>query len=186
MSSNAVELIARLAHLGIQIEKRGAELVVTAPKGALTPEIIAAIQKRKPELMECVGRWRGHGEIRGGMSWYAWKAQRLNRVFAEQGALGRPGRFTAESMRAAETHAARYAGRQRTLQPEHSPLIKEPDKTDKLSLTSATAAGYGCQIPLKNPTSTRQTQSETRHFDAVNQEEFALVGTGSEGNHDPQ
>jgi hypothetical protein len=95
------------------------------------------------------------------MSWYAWKAQQLNRIFAEQGALGRPGRFTVESIRAAEAHEAHCPERQR-LQLQHSPLIKEPDKSDISSGSSTAATAYECRVPENHLTSTRQTAPETR------------------------
>jgi hypothetical protein len=41
-----------------------------------------------------------------GMSWFAWQAATLNRLFLEQGVTGQPGRITAETVRHGQTGVA--------------------------------------------------------------------------------
>ena len=44
---------------GIELRARVGKLIVSAPKGALTPEIIAALKEHKRELLTFLERWAG-------------------------------------------------------------------------------------------------------------------------------
>jgi hypothetical protein len=50
------------------------------------------------------------------MSWCEWKAAALNRLFLEQGVIGKPGRITAETVR----HSEQKQGEMNKLQAKHS------------------------------------------------------------------
>jgi len=52
----AFELIAKLAHLGIELRVEDDRLICNAPKGAITPEIGAAIRESKAEIIDAINQ----------------------------------------------------------------------------------------------------------------------------------
>ncbi len=48
---SALPLIAELADKGINIRVEGSELVLSAPKGTLTPELVCRVKEEKPALL---------------------------------------------------------------------------------------------------------------------------------------
>ena len=55
---SAVATISEISKQGISTRIEGDELVVSAPKGTLTPEVIANLKSRKPELLRLLKELR--------------------------------------------------------------------------------------------------------------------------------
>jgi len=55
---SALPAISEISEQGITARIEGDELVVTAPKGTLTPDVIAKLKSRKPELLRLLKELR--------------------------------------------------------------------------------------------------------------------------------
>ncbi len=53
---SALPLIEECHDKGINIRVEGSEIVLSAPKGVLTPELVARVKKEKPALLASLGR----------------------------------------------------------------------------------------------------------------------------------
>ena len=49
---NTMEIIAAVESIGGHLIANGSELEVKAPKGSLSPELVATLKERKPDLLE--------------------------------------------------------------------------------------------------------------------------------------
>jgi hypothetical protein len=102
------ELLDELKQRGVRLERDGEKLRITAPKGALTPELISRISISKNELLSELDRaaaekprWLGH-QIPPGAKWIseaAWKARVINEIFDKLGTSKWPSRITEATVR---------------------------------------------------------------------------------------
>ena len=53
---SALPIISECHDKGIKIRIEGSEIVLSAPKGVLTPELISRVKKEKPALLASLGR----------------------------------------------------------------------------------------------------------------------------------
>ena len=52
LSGNVVQLVSHLQGLGVRLFMENDQLRVKAPKGTMTPELVAALKAKKPEVIE--------------------------------------------------------------------------------------------------------------------------------------
>jgi len=53
---NALPIIEECHDKGINIRVEGSEIVLTAPKGTLTPDLVSRVKKEKPALLASLGK----------------------------------------------------------------------------------------------------------------------------------
>jgi hypothetical protein len=133
-----------------RLEERDGKLVVTAPKGQLTPDILTRLREHKAELEAYLSLFGGQGTLRigahsdyldeAGVSWAVWEKRAFNRLFREQREAGSLGQ-------AMDVTVGANA-------PATAPLsyVLEPDKPDKLEISTGGPNTYACRVPGAYPT----------------------------------